>query len=282
MQVNGALAPMIKTLLFGPGEFLLSRLAIPLSPVAPVMLAAALAGSALVLRKTADSPAIGTALLLILIAAISGVVLRGNQADVNQIIFYLPMFVLGFGLLIAIFTKTLGVGERRGLLIVFVFSAAALMELFPRFAREQSIAAMPLVMLVLFYLLYLLRPAIRSLAGGELRYSLAIAVLPLTFSLIEGRLFLTHTSTALFSLRPVPRSALSAVAASISLRRPPPSSTTPSVIYNRAFRLAVMPLRNPMREHHYFPFESEERLERPVLDRRRRDARRTHRDARPN
>jgi len=198
MQVNGALAAMIKTLLFGPGEFLLSRLAIPLSPVAPVMLAVAIAGSALVSRKTADSPAIGTALLLILIAAISGFVLRGNQADVNQIIFYLPIFVLGCGFLIAIFTRTLELGERRGLLIVFVFSAAALMELFPRFAREQSIAAMPLVMLFLFYLLYLQRPAIRALAGGKLRYRLALAVLPLTFSLIEGRLFFdTYIDSAL-------------------------------------------------------------------------------------
>src|SRR3989442_8585540 len=32
MQAKGALAPIIRTLLFGPGEFLLSRLAIPLSP----------------------------------------------------------------------------------------------------------------------------------------------------------------------------------------------------------------------------------------------------------
>ena len=189
MQVNRGLAPMIRTLLFGPGEFLLSRLAIPLSPVAPVLLAAALAGSASALHALRGRPAIRAGLLLILIAAISVFVLRGNQADVNQIIFYLPMLVLGCGLVIAVFTKAVAVAERRALLIVFVFSAAALMELFPRFAREQSIAAMPFVMLFLFYLLYLLRPAIRALAGEALQYRLALAVLPLTFSLIEGRLF---------------------------------------------------------------------------------------------
>lgn len=189
MQVNRALAPMIRTLLFGPGEFLLSRLAIPLSPVAPVALVAALAVSACALHKLRVRPAIGAGLLLILIAAISVFVLRGNQADVNQIILYLPMLVLGCGLVIAVFSKAVALAERRALLAVFVFSAAALMELFPRFAREQSIAAMPFVMLFLFYLLYMLRPAVRAVAGGALQYRLALAVLPMLFVLIEGRLF---------------------------------------------------------------------------------------------
>jgi Dolichyl-phosphate-mannose-protein mannosyltransferase len=189
MQVNNALAPMIRTLLFGPGEFLLSRLAIPLSPVAPVLLVAALAVSTYAAHNLRGRPAIGVGVLLILIAAISAFVLGGNQADVNQIIFYLPMLVLGCGLVIAVFTNAVAVAQRRALLIVFIFSAAALMELFPRFAREQSIAAMPFVMLFLFYSLYVLRPAIRTLARGTAQYRLALAVLPITFLLIEGRLF---------------------------------------------------------------------------------------------
>jgi hypothetical protein len=189
MEVNGALAPMIRTLLFGPGEFLLSRLAVPLSPLAQLLLLAALALIARAVYALRARPAIGAGLLLILIAAISSFLLLGDEADVNQIIFYLPMFVLGCGLGISVFSRALAVAERRALLIVFVFSAAALMELFPRFAREQSIAAMPLVTLFLFYLLYLLRPAIRALNAGVLQYRLALAVLPLTFLLIEGRLF---------------------------------------------------------------------------------------------
>ena len=189
MQVNNALAPMIRTLLFGPGEFLLSRLAIPLSPVAPVLLVAALAVSTYAAHKLRGRPAIAFGLLLMLNAAISVFVLLGNQADVNQIIFYLPMLVLGCGLVIAVLTNAVAVAQRRALLIVFIFSAAALMELFPRFAREQSIASMPFVMLLLFYLLYVLRPAIRTLAGGAPQYRLALAVLPMTFLLIEGRLF---------------------------------------------------------------------------------------------
>ena len=189
MQVNDALAPMIRTLLFGPGEFLLSRLAIPLSPLAPLVLVAALAISGRALYALSDRPAIGAGLLLILMAAISSFLLLGNEADVNQIIFYLPMFVLGFGLAISVFSRALTVAGRRALLIMFVFAAAALMELFPRFAREQSIAAMPFFTLFLFYLLFLLRPALRALHGGTLQYRLALAVLPLTFLLIEGRLF---------------------------------------------------------------------------------------------
>ncbi len=189
MQVNNALAPMIRTLLFEPGEFLLSRLAIPLSPVAPVLLVAALAVSTYAAHKLRGRPAIAAALLLMLIAAISVFVLRGSQTDVNQIIFYLPMFVLGCGLVMAVLTNAAAAAQRRALLIVFVSSAAALMELFPRFAREQSIAAMPFVMLFLFYSLYALRPSIRMLTGGMPQYRLALVVLPITFLLIEGRLF---------------------------------------------------------------------------------------------
>jgi hypothetical protein len=189
MQANSTLVPMLRTLLFGPGEFLVSRIAIPLSPLAPVLLVAALAGVAYALRQLRGRPATGVGLLLMLIAAILVFALRGNIGEVNQIIFYLPIVVLGGGLVIAVFAEGLATGERRTLLIVLVFSAAALMELFPRLAREQSIAAMPFVTLFLFYLLYLLRPAIRAITRDALQYRLALGILPLTFLMIEGRLF---------------------------------------------------------------------------------------------
>jgi hypothetical protein len=189
MQAKGALAPMIRTLLFGPGEFLLSRLVIPLSPVAPALFVAALVICTYASHKLRNRPRIASGLLVALIAATAGFLLRGNQADANQIIFYLPMLVLASGLAVALFNKGIAVGERRTLLVLFIFSAAALMEVFPRFAREQSIAAMPFVMLFLFFLLYVLRPAIRRVLGGPWQYRLALAVLPITFVLIEGRLF---------------------------------------------------------------------------------------------
>jgi dolichyl-phosphate-mannose-protein mannosyltransferase len=189
MQVKGALVPMIRTLLFGPGEFLLNRLAIPVSPVSLILFVAALVVTAYATYKLRGHPGIAVSLWLILIAAIFVFALRQHQADIDQIIFYLPMLVLASGLATAIFARAIPVAERRVLVIQFIFAAAALMELFPRFAREQSIAAMPFVMLFLFYLLYVLRPSIRALAGGTWQYRLALAVLPITFSLIEGRLF---------------------------------------------------------------------------------------------
>ena len=189
MQAKGALAPMTRTLLFGPGEFLLNRLATPLSPVAGLLLAASLAAVTYATHKLRGNAPVTAALWLILIASISAFVFRGDQAGVNQIILYLPMFVLLCALSAVVFGKRISVAERRALLIVFIFAAAALMELFPRFAREQSIAAMPLAMLLLFYLLYVFRAPIKTLAGGTLQYRLALAVLPLIFLLIEARTF---------------------------------------------------------------------------------------------
>ena len=187
MQAKGALSPMIRTLLFGPGEFLLSRLAVPLSPVAPILLITSIGVVSYAARKVRGGPAL--VLWLILITAISLFVCLGREADINQVILYLPMIVLFGGVVTCVLAGWVGPAERRASLIVFVFSAASLMELFPRFAREQSIAAMPLVMLFLIYALYLLRPALKTIAGGALQYGLALAVLPLTFCLIEARLF---------------------------------------------------------------------------------------------
>jgi len=189
MQANRALLPMMKTMLFGPGEFLLSRLAVPLSPVAPLFLLSLIAAVAYVSKKLHTTESLAVGLWLTLLLAIIVFLLYGNQSDVNQIIFYLPMFVLGLGLLIGVAGRRLVGDRRRSLLLVSIYAAASLMELFPRFAREQSIAAMPFVLVVLFYLLYLLSPVVRAFVGGKWQYRLAFAVLPVTFIVIEGRLF---------------------------------------------------------------------------------------------
>lgn len=189
MQARGALIPMIRTILFGPGEFLLNRLAIPLSPLVPLILVAAVSICSYAAFKLRGHPFYELMVSITLIAAVAVFVLLGNQADVNQIIFYFPMFVLAGALIVVVFAKEVAIAERRALLVLFIFSAAALMELFPRFAREQSIAAMPFVMLVLFYLLYVSRARIKTLSGGSLQYRAALAVLPITFLLMEGRIF---------------------------------------------------------------------------------------------
>jgi 4-amino-4-deoxy-L-arabinose transferase-like glycosyltransferase len=189
MQARGAFIPMLRTILFGPGEFLLNRLAIPLSPLVPAVFLIALSACTYAAYRLRSRPSLELAVWTALIAAVAAFVLRGSQADVNQIIFYLPMLVLIFALSVVVFQKDIAIAERRALLVLFIFSAAALMELFPRFAREQSIAAMPFVMPVLFYLLYVSRARIRTLFGGTLQYRAALAVLPITFLLMEGRVF---------------------------------------------------------------------------------------------
>src|SRR5207244_8417120 len=68
MQLKDALAPMTRTLLFGPGEFLLNRLAIPLSPVAPLLFVAALAVTTYTTYKLRGHPPIAVPPWLILIA----------------------------------------------------------------------------------------------------------------------------------------------------------------------------------------------------------------------
>jgi len=193
MRVENALGAMVRTLLFGPGEFLLSRLAVPLSPIAPAALIAALAVGAYFSRKLASRTGMVNLLSVLLFVGIVIFVLIASQEDVNQIILYLPMMVLIGDFLLAMFAKRITVFERRALLIVFIFGAAALMELFPRFAREQSIAAMPFVMLCLGYSLWILRKQIAEIAASKLQYGLALAVLPVTFVLIEGRLFVSNT-----------------------------------------------------------------------------------------
>lgn len=189
MQVRGALVPMLRTILFGPGEFLLNRLAIPLSPLAPAVLVVALSLGAYAAYKLRSRPSLGLAIWITLIVAVGAFVLRGNQADVNQIIFYFPMLVLLCALIGVVFAKHVAITERRALLILFIFAAAALMEVFPRFAREQSIAAMPFVMLVLIYLLFILRTEIKALTGAAPQYQAALAILPIMFVLMEGWVF---------------------------------------------------------------------------------------------
>jgi MFS family permease len=189
MQMNLALQPMIKTMLFGPGEFLLSRLAVPLSPVAPLVLLATLGGAAYASKRLGSRALLGVGLWVTLLAAIAGFLLFGSEADVNQIIFYFPMLVLGLGFLLGIAGGPVVYGRRHTLLIVVIFAASALMEVFPRFAREQSIAAMPFILLVLFYLLYVLSPVIGTFVGSKWQHRFALAALPLAFTVIEARLF---------------------------------------------------------------------------------------------
>lgn len=197
MQAPGALAPMIRTLLFGPGEFFASRLALPRSPIVPALFALSLAGFTYGAYKLRSRRAVASCIWAALIIAISVFILRTSEVAVNKLIFYLPVMIFAIGFLVSVLNRRIAVRKRRALFIVLFFAAAAFLELFPRFAREQSIAAMPFAISLMLHLLYIYRPAIRRFAGGSLQSRLAIAVLPLALLLIGGRLlFMTYFDSA--------------------------------------------------------------------------------------
>jgi hypothetical protein len=183
-----ALGAMIRTLLFGPGEFLVSRLAAgpsPLFAIGFLLMLGAGAGAGYRLRKRPGlSGAIWIALAIGAVAAAALV----PQRLVDSLIFYLPVVVIAAGLACAIARRQIPAASRWRILALAVFAAAALMESFPRFAREQAIAAMPFVVILLLALLNHLKPQVDEFAGGAARTRVATAALPLLLAIIAARL----------------------------------------------------------------------------------------------
>ncbi|MEN3332656.1 MAG: hypothetical protein V7641_2021 [Blastocatellia bacterium] len=167
MKSQHALGALTRALLFGPGEFLLNRLASVPSPDVPLLYAAALAAIAfLAARLQANRPMFagiwGAAMICNL-----AFFLLGPQSAIDKLIFYMPIFVIIAALAVFLFNEDLEASARRALLAVTVVAAAAFMEAFPRFAREQAIAAMPFVVLLLVVLMRDLRPNAIQLAPGS-------------------------------------------------------------------------------------------------------------------
>lgn len=213
MKSQQALGAMTRTLLFGPGEFLLNRLAGVPSPGVPLLYAVALTALAVIAAKLRANRSMVSLVWSAVIIAHLVFFLLGPQSAIDQLIFYAPIFVILTAVAGFLFNKEMEAGERRALLAVTVAAAAAFMEAFPRFAREQAIAAMPFVALLLVVLVYRWRPvAVQSaltsandapaplwqaLNNGQdarapgLRALLAPVLLffTLAFALMGGRLF---------------------------------------------------------------------------------------------
>jgi len=189
LSAQGAIRPMIRALLFGPGEFLVSRLA-----GAPSLVAAAIVFGGLVvfgygvycLRFNRAVSIVAGACML---AAVGLFCLLGRESWVSGFLFYGAMFIVAAGASCLVFRKHLGEYARPVGLIV-VAAAAAFMETFPRFAREQVIAAMPFVGLLLIYLVYSLwRVILPKRAGRQYQMIALLAVLPMMFLLLGFRFF---------------------------------------------------------------------------------------------
>ena len=189
MKSQGALGAMVHTLLFGPGEFLLGRLnALPSAVIAGIF-AAWLAVCVFALRRFGSNRIGGALILVAALVSVASFFPLASQSSIDSIIFYAPVVVVGLAVLVCCFGARIARRDRAALLAVIVAAAAAFMESFPRFAREQAVSAMPFVVLLLFYLLYAFKPKAQAVAGGGLRLKVALAIAPLAFILMGGRLF---------------------------------------------------------------------------------------------
>jgi hypothetical protein len=190
LGTQGALRPMIKTLLFGPGEFLVSRLAGAPSPLVAVIVLGAVAaleyGVYCLGFRRAAAALVGAASV---VAAAVVLCLLGKEAWISDFLFYGAMFVVAAGAAALVLRKHFG-EYARPIGPIVVAAAAAFMETFPRFAREQVIAAMPLVGLLLVYLVYCLwRVLGHKMAGRRYQLVLILAVLPMAFLVLGLRFF---------------------------------------------------------------------------------------------
>ncbi|HKF58589.1 MAG TPA: hypothetical protein VKJ45_24325, partial [Blastocatellia bacterium] len=189
LGAQGALRPMVKTLVFGPGEFLVSRLAGAPSPVAAALVFGALAALGYAVYCLRFKRAAFTVAVASAVAAVALFCLLGRESWVSGFLFYGAILIVGAGIGAVVFRKHLG-ENGRPIALIAVAAAAAFMETFPRFAREQVIAAMPFVGLLLIYLMYCLWRVLEPKMAGW-RYQLVgvLVVLPMAFMLLGLRFF---------------------------------------------------------------------------------------------
>lgn len=203
MEQKNALRPMAQTLLFGPGEFLLSRLAAVLSPAAPAALVALLAAGVYFGRRFRGSDIATSLIWIATLAAVCAAPIV-SQSALDGLVFYCPILVLACGFLSVLPSRfSMRAGPTGSLVTAAfgVYGAAAFLETFPRFAREQAIAAMPFVGLLLFYLLFIFKEAVEEGLGGGVGPRIALATAPLLFLVIASRLLMTTYFEAPFKLR---------------------------------------------------------------------------------
>ena len=189
MAAKDALLPMIKTLLFGPGEFLVNRLASVPSPLVPMLFVLWIGICTFAVYKFRSSPKAVNVITTICGISFIQVLIRADQSISDRLIFYAPMMIILAGVLTFLFSRKVGLTDRRALAFVTVFAWAAFMESFPRFAREQAVAAMPFVILLLFYLLYIYKPALTTFSREPALARFVLIALPLALFLMGGRLF---------------------------------------------------------------------------------------------
>jgi hypothetical protein len=188
MAARDALMPMTIALLFGPGEFLVSRLASVPSPLVPMLFVSWIGLCAIAAYKLRTSAVSSVAISSFCALSISWFILGADQTVIDKLIFYAPVIIILWGF-ITFLNRKLRLTDRRALAFITVLAWAAFMESFPRFAREQAVAAMPFVILLLVYLLYVYKPLIKTLSTRPALQRFALVVFPVAMLLMGGRLF---------------------------------------------------------------------------------------------
>ena len=191
MEWRGALGAMVRTLLFGPGEFLLGRLNSLPSPLIAIAFAVLLFGTGFAASRFRGKPGVAGLVVTVAGALMSIFLLKANQSLIDPIIFYAPVLIIGAAAASIIFGGSSHKLQRATLIAVLAAATAAFMESFPRFAREQAVSAMPFVILLLFHLLWRFKTQLQGMAGGSLRFRALMLIGPLAFVLMGGRLFLS-------------------------------------------------------------------------------------------
>jgi hypothetical protein len=189
MAAKGALAPMIRTLLFGPGDFLLSRLAGIPWPGGIVLLCLILMFYVLAHKLAENTTHIKNFISPLFIFAIIFIT-RSGQSLFDSMIFYTPMLVILAGLCFWFLKSYEFFSNRRALLALIFITGAAFMESFPRFAREQAIGAMPFVVLLMSYLLYIFDRKQKASTQDARHESPIIVYLVMVVLAMSARLFL--------------------------------------------------------------------------------------------
>ncbi|HEU4391986.1 MAG TPA: hypothetical protein VFV34_29640 [Blastocatellia bacterium] len=183
-----ALGMMVKTLLFGPGEFLASRLAAAPSPLFALAFVMAVSAAVYAAYRLRERRKLALAVIATSVAVAAGVAGFSPQRLVDSLIFYVPVILFAGTLVCAAAVRSIPPAARWSILAFFVFAAAAFLESLPRFAREQVIAAMPFVAVMLVAIIYHLNPRLERTFGTGARAKLATALIPLVVVLIAARL----------------------------------------------------------------------------------------------
>lgn len=190
IAAKGALIPMIRTLLFGPGDFLLSRLAGTPSPVGAILFILIIAFVAFAYKKAEARTDLRGVVSYVFPMIPIMFTTRSPQSLFDSMIFYTPVLLILAGVWICLRKRYAILFDRGILLAVTCITGAAFMESFPRFAREQAIGAMPFVVLLLCFLAQVFESKNKKSQPVSQRRDFIISIMLLIPLTMSARLFL--------------------------------------------------------------------------------------------